>query len=358
MEHLQYTRIYRALREGIIEFDGAHDVHTPRELVEEILGKIDVTDKSVLVMFNLEFVVSLVYTRNIAPDNITFYSDHDDKSRICSKLGVKYITTLETDMKFDVVVGNPPYQDGNQAIWKKFVDFAVSHADTVALVTPRTVVNGVQRQDQQESSTDLFLRLRPGLSRIDYSADQHFRVGKKICWWLWQDAPSLGHATIVDNHGVEHQIDLEKFNYLPYEYDATIAGIFDKIYRYPVKMTGLASLPKSGRDHDSYIVLPKSKHLSINNLVYTADLANDSRITAREMLLFRCRGDHADDWITSDLFKFMFYIYGGVDGAGGGFLRKFPFIDITRSWTDDEIYQHFGLTSVEIDYIKSSTSMR
>lgn len=107
----QETKIYKALKEGIVGFDGAHNIHTPQKLVEEILSKINLNG-NILVMFNVEFVISLVYTSNIAPENITFYSDHNNKSEICSKMGVKYITNLETDMKFDVVLANPPYKQG------------------------------------------------------------------------------------------------------------------------------------------------------------------------------------------------------------------------------------------------------
>ena len=107
----QVDRIYKALTtKGGVIFTEGHTIHTPRVLVEEILGKIKLRG-NILVMFNIEFVVSLVYTYNIDPKTITFYSDSEDKTEFAKNLGVKYITTLGTDMKFDVVIGNPPYND-------------------------------------------------------------------------------------------------------------------------------------------------------------------------------------------------------------------------------------------------------
>lgn len=105
------STLYKAITDGVIDFDGAHDIHTPRALVEEILEKVPLTG-SVLVLFNVEFVISLVYTYKVDPQRITFYSDHENKNVFCDRMRVKYITSLETDMKFDVVVGNPPYDRG------------------------------------------------------------------------------------------------------------------------------------------------------------------------------------------------------------------------------------------------------
>lgn len=34
-------------------------------------------------------------------------------------------------------------------------------------------------------------------------------------------------------------------------------------------------------------------------------------------------------------------------------LKFFPELDFTRTWTDQELYQHFNLTQEEIDYIES-----
>lgn len=118
-------------------FEGGHDIHTPRELIEEMLGKIpDITEKSILVLFNVEFVISLVYTYKINSNSITFYSDHENKTKLAQRMGVHVITTLDTDMKFDNVIMNPPYTNGRVLLYAKFFEKALELADKVISVMP------------------------------------------------------------------------------------------------------------------------------------------------------------------------------------------------------------------------------
>ena len=74
-------------------------------------------------MFNVEFVISLVYNYQVDPSKITFYADHENKIKIAKRLGVKYIIELRTDMKFDVILANPPYTNDNTKIYQHFLSF-------------------------------------------------------------------------------------------------------------------------------------------------------------------------------------------------------------------------------------------
>jgi predicted RNA methylase len=121
------------------------EVFTPKELVNEILDQIPVevwkNPKSTFCdlsmgkgTFLVEIVNRLVY--------IYGYKEEDAKSRVFGyEIRVKYVNYLKRrgyknvfhkdglieyfNMKFDVVLGNPPYTIGkNNPIWHKFVDKA------------------------------------------------------------------------------------------------------------------------------------------------------------------------------------------------------------------------------------------
>lgn len=104
-------------------FTGSHNVFTPLALTNNVLSKINVENKTILVMYNVEFVITLIEVYNVNPEQITFYSDHTNKSKLVDRFGVKYIEEL-SNMKFDLVIGNPPYNDssvGRNPIWQNFV---------------------------------------------------------------------------------------------------------------------------------------------------------------------------------------------------------------------------------------------
>ena len=117
-------------------FEGGHDIFTPKEVVEKILTNIDIADKKIFVLYNIEFVISLLYTYNIDADNILFFSDHENKSKMVERMGVKYTNSLEQDMKFDYVIMNPPYTNGQVMLYTKFFEKALEIGDKVVSVMP------------------------------------------------------------------------------------------------------------------------------------------------------------------------------------------------------------------------------
>jgi hypothetical protein len=129
-------KYFKFIKERPALFNGSHNIHTPQALVNELLDKVQLTG-NILVMFNIEFIISLIHTYNIDPTTIYFYSDHKNKNKICDQLGIKYINDLETNMKFDVVLANPPYKQG---LFRSFMQIILEKLSTdngiVVLVSP------------------------------------------------------------------------------------------------------------------------------------------------------------------------------------------------------------------------------
>jgi|GEM_PF-4767761 len=86
-------------------------------------------------------------------------------------------------MKFNNLVGNPPFQDGNKKggqnkIYNFFAKNAlelVSDDGNIAFITPTSVC----KKSKRFSLVGL-----PGLKLVDFTADNHFDVGSKICYWI------------------------------------------------------------------------------------------------------------------------------------------------------------------------------
>lgn len=131
----------------------------------------------------------------------------------------------ETDMKFDVVVGNPPYQDGNQTgqqnkIYNQFSKKAIDLSNRiVAFVTPTSVCKNSKR---------FSLVGQQGLSLVDFNADTYFNVGATICSWII-DKSYNSDVTVVDSNGNTTLIESNKVIYDYAKVDRTVASIVENI---------------------------------------------------------------------------------------------------------------------------------
>jgi len=152
-------------------FLGSHLIHTPRGLVEKVLDRVNCQNRTVLIEFNVEFVISMVHTYNIQPSIITFYSDHQNKTLIAQSLGCRVITEIEDDMKFDVVIGNPPYTNGSKLLYTKFFAQALELGDTVVFVMP------VQLDSLHDKLKKHNKLLKKHLVELGENVSDHFNVG-------------------------------------------------------------------------------------------------------------------------------------------------------------------------------------
>jgi hypothetical protein len=113
----------------------SHTIHTPYDMCDSILDKVNLKkphkneNRKILVFYTAEFVTQLIL-RGFDRDNITIYTQEECSTTriLCEKLlDITYLTG-DIDMQFDVIVGNPPYQDtagaGSQ-LWPAFVKLAL-----------------------------------------------------------------------------------------------------------------------------------------------------------------------------------------------------------------------------------------
>lgn len=148
------------------------------------------------------------------------------------------------NMKFDVIIGNPPYQDSNNAakdqkLWMKFVNKMfelVKDNGYISLVTPPTVVGKTKNpsKNRERFTTDF------SLEALDHTAGDFFNVGVDICQWLARHYDYKGSTVVVDSTG-ERRIDLS--NELPVPNDKVqTQALAEKIYE-AIKSGLIPSLP-------------------------------------------------------------------------------------------------------------------
>jgi hypothetical protein len=202
------------------EFKGSHNIHTPLIITDSITSKISLKNKSILVLFNVEFVTDLLYNKKVKPSQITFYSDHNKKTELVRLFGVKKIINTineaHTSMKFDVVIGNPPYQDPSNPSRKVWIEIILKSFDLVkeggvlCMITPNS---WILRPDGQKFKkvSELFSKYQ--LKFVDLiSPNNYFNVGEDIGYWILESKSKYESTPIYATW--DGSIDTKKIDFI------------------------------------------------------------------------------------------------------------------------------------------------
>lgn len=287
--------------------------------------------------------------------------------------GFKNVITADfldwnNDMKFDAIVGNPPFQgEGGGGGQNKIYDpicrktLTMLKDDGVMLfVTPASVTKNSKR---------FSLVGQPGLKTVDFTADDYFNVGINICAWVVDRSYSglvtvkhkLGHDTqsndqaIYDYSKVDRSfIDLyealkrttntpDKRMFRQNNFGPAMAKKQDKHHPYPLYKinNGQPLLTFYSSREPYYIGLNKftismTKGFTDAATVISVDDYDVAHLTiAIEDLV---EVDNIKSFIFSDYFIAHSARWKEVDGYGYNFALKYlPPFDIKRKWTSRSV---------------------
>jgi len=192
IKEVRFDKIRHMVDQGYLK----HSIYHPVELVDEIIENSRlVREAKILVLYNIEFAVSILEDyEDIYPQDIYLLHDGDDTViALCSKLGITPITmkelqiTMEDDMKFDLVIGNPPFsshKEGKQAgkrgkeLYIEFYKLALEISETVTMIMP-TTDKKVQKKHNE--------RLIETAKVIEYIKDDMFKGISMPMWYVISD---------------------------------------------------------------------------------------------------------------------------------------------------------------------------
>jgi len=137
-------RLYSVMLD-VFDYNKSSDVVTPMPVVERQVTDVSKDATVCIPGAGVGTYVNALLQVGVSPENIVAVeidpAYYELGSAMFERLGVKYVLadflTWQPEMKFDVVVGNPPYGK-NASLAVKFLNKAAEFSDHISFVLPRT----------------------------------------------------------------------------------------------------------------------------------------------------------------------------------------------------------------------------
>ena len=306
-------------------------------------------------------------------------------------------------MKFDVIVGNPPFQSKNSSLnlWPLFVEKGISLLKDyghLGFITPTTWMRpstDIKRTKDAGGSKYIFKDFMKVYNTkiIDtVTADKYFDVGSTFSYYIICKENPTGQTEVRCKDG-KVVVDLSGFVLFPQNADRITISIFEKLQSTTNKFK-FKGIRNDSRDHLDYTLTPTIT----NKFMYVGGQFNKKNFNAQHgaMIYYTTEKhpDHdkpkivvnyigdihpyvddgncgmqycqvhylnnisevgpANSVVNSKLFKFAYqFVRFGMHNEAG-VLNAFGMPPLTKIWTNKALYKHFDLTQEEIDYIEAN----
>jgi len=396
-----------------------HNVFTPFELCSEIIDKVHQNfipseESKYLVIANLEFVWELknyLELCNIGMKNVWFATPCEYKAKAAQSMGVANIIKYSYENickgfknmpKFDVVLGNPPYQspgkENKKKLWPQFIDIAfnelVAVGGCISFITPKVWLTNGQWEKH-------FLTHQIVMLNIDQCKRYFADVHSTFSYFIVKNQPAICGFDVVTDDGLRTYTTAPRSG-LDLMYTGIIKKLichhdyFQMITSSGYNTSGFSSKKKTlsrvKTDQHTHFVVHKISHAKEETTGFWSSELDQTTYGVPRVIV----GLWLSDWkyermvvstelLTCEQFRhfptatieeaevlrlvlssklYTYLLYNLVDGnstkskAAGSITNRavsyFPKIDLSRSWTDEELYKYFNLTLDEIKLIEET----
>ena len=355
-------------------FEGAHTIHTPasvvRGMVEGVFGEQQPHENSsILVLFNVEFVFSLVYNFGIEFKQITFFSDHVSKTKLINSLSdnaTEIIFDKEKLMtkKFDFVFGNPPYV-GKAALHQQIFNKAVELTKDdgyVVFVQPATPYQN-KKEKKKGPEKEMIANVLKYRSKVCIHPGTVFEAAGIMTdvaittLQKTKSIPVVNQITYKNGETYEkvkiENISITEFSPEMYESIVSkfmrICGVNGSVGGNMTKNASVESVFISKvrghpNDPDFFTIVPRAD----GRIHYCENLHTDFGLTIPVD-----NSENFYDYCESYVARIGLATLKFNQHLNNGELNLVPMFDFSRTYTDEELYQMVGLTDEEINAIEN-----
>lgn len=317
----------------------------------------------------------------------------------------------QINMKFDVVIGNPPYQNNSETtqkpLWPKFMNIAnklTKDDGYTSLIVPKNWLNSPLLTDNNRKGSDLertrMLNITP-YNLIYLAVDtpkKYFEVGSDFTYYIVHKIDHndsvLTKVEYLENKEIrKNRLQLNNFDRIVHNFNNKTLSIVNKVFNPELEQlkgdvtenpNGFAGSGHMKKEPDTiykFKNISTSAHYKKNKFFYSK-IDHPNR-TKRKVIfsvsgypspfydngkLGTCHhgrsifvkdeeeGNKIIQYLNSKLVKFLTQIYPSSHLAIGvvKIVDKLPKIDTSIDMTDENIYNYFNLTQEEIDYIEAN----
>lgn len=322
-----------------------------------------------------------------------------DKYKVFTNAALRkgYVNVFKADflnwnlgMKFDIVIGNPPYNwsDGDKQrknnrenLWTRFItksfEELVNDDGYVAMVVPKTWMSPSKDYGTTNIMNDYFKPNQVEVINIDDCA-KHFNVGSSFSYFVVKkdnrksvkptkvitpvdsfeiymndSAWSMGIPSVLNKDIFSAVSKFFDVKHGKFQWEKQYAGQVDnfrsttgyKVFHTPASVGKTFSTEKSElHDYKKVMVSLSGKYAPY----YDDGDCSPSGMVICLLLSDNETTENARTVFDSKLYKMMVDVVFRYNGwINGNVLKSLPALDLTRSWTEEDIFDYFDFTESE-----------
>jgi len=363
---------------------------TPFDIVDRMIETVNVSNKKILVLFNIEFVEQLIYKYNVSAKNICFLADNDVDRLIAKEMYfVRAITvhkvpkwqklllgriTSMGSKHFDLTFSNPPYVSGLDL---KIMQIINEITDEMVIVHPSTWLIDLKGKSKLFNDTKTMFDGKIKSVTL-FNGNPIFGIGLFVPCSIThidnnksEDPITVNHfgqkfsADGVDNltkFGSEWKTIVEPFMLKVKEYVNKHCNVWAKHINYSF----LQNLPTNkfycqlaqirghvyGDGLHDVVVQDDFYTMVMKNSEKNKGIRKTSRTPTFE---FETEGELYNfiSYLKTNFARFCLAVLKDKSTIDCGEMTLIPWLDFTQEWGDEKLFEYFNIDKETQDYINS-----